>query len=43
MLTLKVTIPDQISKGEYTARLCIGTVIPGFPSINSTEFDLNVQ
>jgi hypothetical protein len=42
-LTLTVTIPDYISKGEYTARLCIGTVIPGFPSINSTEFDLTVQ
>jgi hypothetical protein len=41
--TQTVTIPDYISKGEYTARLCIGTVIPGFPSINSTEFDLNVQ
>jgi hypothetical protein len=42
-LTLTVTIPAYISKGEYTARLCIGTVLPGFPSINSTEFDLNVQ
>jgi hypothetical protein len=42
-LTLTVTIPEYISKGEYTARLCIGTVIPGFPSINSTEFDLTVK
>jgi len=42
-LSLTITIPDYISKGAYTARLCIGTVIPGFPSINSTEFDLNVQ
>jgi hypothetical protein len=42
-LTLKFTIPDYISKGEYTARLCIGTAITGFPTINSTEFDLTIK
>ncbi len=42
-LTGTVAIPSAISKGAYTARLCLGTVIPGFPSINSTEFDLTIQ
>jgi hypothetical protein len=42
-LALAVTIPDYIPKGEYTARLCIGTAITGFPSINSTEFDLTIK
>ncbi|OQP50428.1 hypothetical protein A4H97_00880 [Niastella yeongjuensis] len=42
-LTRTVAIPDFISTGAYTARLCIGTVIPGFPSINSTEFNLKVK
>jgi hypothetical protein len=38
-----ITIPPTILKGEYTARLCIGSVIPGFPTINSTEFELTMQ
>lgn len=42
-LKYTITIPPEIVKGEYTARLCIGSVIPGFPTINSTEFDLSVQ
>jgi hypothetical protein len=42
-LTLTVTIPAALSKRAYTARLCIGSVLPGFPTINSTEFDLQVQ
>jgi hypothetical protein len=42
-LTLIINIPPGSDKGEYTARLCIGSVLPGFPTINSTEFDLKVQ
>ncbi|AEW02536.1 4-amino-4-deoxy-L-arabinose transferase and related glycosyltransferase of PMT family [Niastella koreensis GR20-10] len=38
-----IPIPPEIIKGAYTARLCIGSVIPGFPTINSTEFELSVQ
>ncbi|MFL5746109.1 MAG: ArnT family glycosyltransferase [Niastella sp.] len=41
-LSLTVTIPWNILKGAYTARLCIGSVIPGFPTINSTEFELTM-
>jgi hypothetical protein len=42
-LSSTITIPPAILKGEYTARLCIGSVIPGFPTINSTEFELAMQ
>jgi hypothetical protein len=42
-LTLTVNIPADIAAGEYVARLCIGSVLPGFPTINSTEFDLCVK
>ncbi len=39
-LGLTVNVPEDVTPGKYIARLCIGTVLPGFPSINSTEFDL---
>jgi hypothetical protein len=42
-LQLAVTIPVDLPRGAYTARLCIGSVLPGFPTINSTEFELQVQ
>ncbi|WP_166437048.1 ArnT family glycosyltransferase [Niastella caeni] len=42
-MTLTVNIPSGLAAGEYNARLCIGTVIPGFPTINSTEFNLYVK
>lgn len=42
-LQLTVDIPSGLPAGKYIGRLCIGTVIPGFPTINSTEFDLHVQ
>ncbi|WP_207511231.1 ArnT family glycosyltransferase [Longitalea luteola] len=42
-LRLLVNVPGDIGDGEYTARLCIGTVLPGFPTINSTEFQLCVK
>jgi hypothetical protein len=38
-----INIPPGSTKGEYTARLCIGSCLPGFPTINSTEFDLEVK
>lgn len=41
-LTRTIAIPPGIVTGTYTARLCIGTVIPGFPTINSTGFHLRV-
>ncbi|WP_205508002.1 ArnT family glycosyltransferase [Longitalea arenae] len=40
--TLQVKVPSDIGNAEYTARLCIGSVLPGFPTINSTEFELCV-
>lgn len=42
-LQLAVAIPGDLPKKAYTARLCIGSVLPGFPTINSTEFELQVQ
>jgi hypothetical protein len=42
-LTLNVNIPGDVFKGEYTTRLCIGSSVPGFPSINSTEFNLQMK
>ena len=42
-LRLSINIPSALSAGDYTGRLCIGTILPGFPTINSTEFDVHVQ
>jgi hypothetical protein len=42
-LQLRIAIPGDLQGGAYTARLCIGSVLPGFPTINSTEFELQVQ
>jgi hypothetical protein len=42
-LELTVNVPVDIAAGIYSARLCIGTILPGFPSINSTEFELCVE
>jgi hypothetical protein len=42
-LRLTVTIPYMLAAGGYTGRLCIGSILPGFPTINSTEFDVHVQ
>ena len=39
-LELSVNIPAGVAAKTYIARLCIGTILPGFPSINSTEFEL---
>jgi hypothetical protein len=37
---LRVNIPADVAAKNYSARLCIGTILPGFPTINSTEFEL---
>ncbi|OQP67336.1 hypothetical protein A3860_03000 [Niastella vici] len=42
-LTLTVNIPAYLPKKKYTARICIGSVLTGFPTINSTEFELEVK
>lgn len=42
-LELSVNIPAEVTAGKYSARLCIGTILPGFPTINSTEFELCVE
>jgi len=42
-LQLTVNISYKLPAGDYAARLCIGSCIPGFPTINSTEFEFNIQ
>ncbi len=42
-LQLSFTIPSGLAAGDYTGRLCIGTILPGFPTINSTEIDVHVE
>lgn len=39
-LTLNISTPADIAAKDYSARLCIGTILPGFPTINSTEFEV---
>lgn len=39
-LELNINIPVGIAAKDYSARLCIGTILPGFPTINSTEFEV---
>jgi hypothetical protein len=39
-LELTVSIPVDVTAKTYNARLCIGSVLPGFPTINSTGFEL---
>lgn len=42
-LQLTINISYALPAGDYTARLCIGSCVQGFPTINSTEFEFNVQ
>jgi hypothetical protein len=42
-LRLTVNLSYTLPPGDYTARLCIGTCVQGFPTINSTEFAFNIQ
>jgi len=42
-LKLTINIPGDVAPDVYSARLCIGSVLPGFPTINSTEFELCVE
>lgn len=39
-LELNINIPAGVAAKDYSARLCIGSVLPGFPTINSTEFEV---
>lgn len=39
---LTFSIPRSFEPGKYTARICIGSYIPGYPSVNSTGFRINV-
>jgi 4-amino-4-deoxy-L-arabinose transferase and related glycosyltransferases of PMT family len=41
-LQLTINISYDFKPGEYSARLCIGSCVEGFPSINSTEFAFTV-
>lgn len=36
-------IPYTFGKGEYTARFCVGSYIPGYPSVNSSGFTISVK
>lgn len=40
---LTFTIPYQFEPGEHTARFCIGSYIPGYPSVNSSGFTISVK
>lgn len=42
-LQLTINISYNLEPGEYSARICIGSCVPGFPSINSTEFSFRVH
>lgn len=42
-LQLTINISYDFKPGEYNARLCIGSSVEGFPSINSTEFGFTVN
>ena len=42
-LQLMANISYTLPAGDYAARLCIGSCVPGFPTINSTEFEFNIQ
>lgn len=40
---LNISIPYHFEPGEHTARLCIGSYIPGYPSVNSSGFTISVK
>lgn len=40
---LHFTIPHTFKAGLYTARFCIGSYIPGYPSVNSSGFSIEVK
>jgi hypothetical protein len=42
-LQLTINISYDFKPGAYNARLCIGSCVQGFPSINSTEFGFTVH
>jgi hypothetical protein len=40
---LEFVIPHHFVPGEYTARFCVGSYIPGYPSVNSSGFTISVK
>ncbi len=40
---LNFVIPHHFKPGTYTARFCIGSYIPGYPSVNSSGFEFSVK
>jgi hypothetical protein len=40
---LNFSIPYHFTSGKYTARFCIGSYIPGYPSVNSSGFTIKVK
>jgi hypothetical protein len=40
---LKFSVPYEFQRGEYTARFCVGSYIPGYPSVNSSGFTISVK
>jgi hypothetical protein len=40
---LNFSIPYRFTPGKYTARLCVGSYIPGYPSVNSSGFAIKVK
>ena len=41
--TLNFIIPHRFASGDHTARFCIGSYIPGYPSVNSSGFTISVK
>jgi hypothetical protein len=42
-LQLTINISYDFKPGDYSARICIGSCVQGFPSINSTELSFTVH
>lgn len=40
---LEFVIPIKFEPGKYTARFCVGSYIPGYPSVNSSGFKILVK
>lgn len=40
---LNFMIPYNFKPGEYVARFCVGSYIPGYPSVNSSGFTIKVK
>jgi hypothetical protein len=40
---IEFTMLFRFDPGKYTARFCVGSYIPGYPSVNSSGFEISVQ